>query len=34
MRNNRNMAHIRLHIGGGYDKREPRTVITIKEIEE
>ena len=28
------MAHIRLHIGGGYDKKQPRTVITVKEIEE
>ena len=28
------MDHIRLHIAGGYDKRNPRTVITVKEIEE
>ena len=25
--------HIRLHIAGGYDKREPRTVITVREAE-
>ena len=27
------MAHIRLHVAGGYDKRQPRTVITIREVE-
>ena len=27
------MAHIRLHVAGGYDKKEPRTVITVKEYE-
>lgn len=27
------MAHIRLHVAGGYDRREPRTIITVKEIE-
>lgn len=25
------MAHIRLHVAGDYDKREPRTVITVRE---
>ena len=28
------LAHIRTHIAGDYDKREPRTVITVKEVEE
>ena len=28
------MSHIRLHIAGGYDKRQPRTVITVREAEE
>lgn len=27
------MSHIRLHIAGSYDKREPRTVITVRECE-
>lgn len=27
------MAHIRLHIAGSYDRREPRTVITVREVE-
>lgn len=27
------LAHIRLHIGGGWDKKNPRTVITITEVE-
>lgn len=27
------MSHIRLHIAGGYDRREPRTVITVREVE-
>lgn len=25
--------HIRLHVAGGYDKRQPRTVITVREAE-
>ena len=25
--------HIRLHVAGGYDKRDPRTVITVREVE-
>ena len=28
------MAHIRLHVAGGYDKKQPRTVITVREVEE
>lgn len=28
------MDHIRLHIAGGYDRKNPRTVITVKEVEE
>lgn len=28
------LAHIRTHIAGDYDKREPRTVITVREVEE
>ena len=27
------MDHVRLHIAGGYDKNNPRTVITVKETE-
>lgn len=27
------MAHIRLHVAGGYDKKQPRTVITVREAE-
>ena len=27
------LAHIRTHIAGDYDKREPRTVITVREVE-
>ncbi len=26
------LAHIRTHIAGSYDRREPRTIITVKEI--
>ena len=25
------MAHIRLHVAGGYDRKQPRTVITVRE---
>ena len=28
------MAHIRLHIGGDVDRKEPRTVITVRECED
>ena len=28
------MAHIRLHVAGSVDRRNPRTVITVKEVEE
>ena len=27
------MDHIRLHIAGGYDKKRPRTVITVREVD-
>lgn len=28
------MDHIRLHIAGGHDKKQPRTVITVRKVEE
>lgn len=27
------MAHIRLHVAGDYDRKQPRTVITVREVD-